>query len=562
MKRLALACAATLAALCLSEAAYRGILLLRSALSHDPRAYTVYALGGSTTNGQPFPRRAAFPEMASAMLESSMPGRSIQVRNLARSGENIYFQWVRLRRAAAYHKGQGAVLVYAGVEPGGPHPDQGLGRAARWGRWLERRICARSFVLGDLLALWRGAFRRGAAFDISFYDFYLLQAVRCAQENGLTPVLSTLVSNIAEMEPNFAGDEQTPPDEPKAVEGLRLEKAKLWRRAAAYYAATAAPQEPLRPWLLYRQAKCFQALRRWDEARELHWQAVESEYKHRFNRPSRALNAAVRRTAAESGALLADSAALFERDSPHGLPGGALFADFNHPNLRGYALLARSFAEALGARPQDADWREAELRRRFSISDEDMAAAWRNSGALLLECAGTLYPWPEDRLAMARRAFTEALRLQPDDRRARLGLTMVSAPNWRPLLRSREAMTPFLVSLGRGRPPKPEPAARAAAPKAPAVPDPRQTQAKLLNDRAVALGQAGRISEAAALAARAAALDPDSGEAALTYGTLKLRLQDRGGAAAAWRRALERPSLRAGHGTRALLKESLGKTAP
>lgn len=453
-RRILLGCAAALAVLCLCEASYRGVLLLRARLSPDRRAFTLYAVGGSTTEGQPFTGRVSFPLLAGAMLSDGDQSPTIVVRNLAVGGETIFFQWRRLRRAVAYRRGPGAVLIYAGVEPGGPRPEEHSDGQTRLGRWLERRVIVRSFVLTDLLAWSRLSWLRRDAYSMSLYDFYLRQAAQAARDNGLTPVLSTVVSNMADMEPNFMMDEQTDPDEPRVAAGRRLEKAGRWRQAIAHYQAAAAAPEPLRPYLLYRIAKCWQALCRYDAAREFYWQAAEADTKSRFWRPSRAQNDVVRRAAVESGALLADSAALFERSAPHGLLGRGLFSDFHHPNLRGYALMARAFAEALGpalgTRPRGSDWDENELRRRFRLDDEYMVNVWLRTASRLLECACALYPWPEDRLAMARRCFSAVLLVQPMNRQALLGMDMVDSPAWRPLLRKRESIIPALLSLRGG----------------------------------------------------------------------------------------------------------------
>jgi tetratricopeptide (TPR) repeat protein len=443
--------AGALAVLGASEGIYRGALFLDSRSTADAGSFALYAVGGSTTEGQPFNKRMSLPFMVSAMFSGRIEDRPIVVHNLARGGEPIYLQWRRLRRAVACRRGPGAVLIYAGVEPGGPQPDELCDPQSRLSRWWERRVCPRSFVLADLFYLARRVWPHRNCYSISTYDFYLRQTAALAREHGLTPVLSTVVANMASMEPNFEMDAETDPAEPRVAEGRRLEKAGRLREAIARYSAAASAAEPLRPYLLYRTAKCWQALGRYDQARECYWQAVEEDPKWRFWRPTRAQNDLVRRIATDTGALLADSAALFQRSSPHGLQGAELFMDFHHPDLRGYQLLAAGFSEALGPavgqRPQGRDWSEDELRRRFGIDDDELFASWLRTGALLMECACSLYPWPEDRIALARRAYAAALTLRPKDRQALLGMALLSAPAARRLLRNREAMAWIIPSL-------------------------------------------------------------------------------------------------------------------
>ena len=459
---------AALAAACIlwaaAEAAARGVLFLRArANAGGQDEFTLYALGGSTTQGQPFgtePSPYNFPVVVREMFGGRVQGRPIAVRNLAAGGESIFYQWRRLRAATAFRRGPGAVLVYAGVEPGGPRPDAESGPAARAWDWWERRVVSRSFALTDLLYLSREA-RRWAAerlgpswrwgFSMSSYEFYLQDSAHVARARGLVPVLSTVVCNLADMEPNFALAQRTDPGEGGVAAGRGLERAGRWREALAHYRALAESGPALEPYLHYRMAKCEAALGRWAEARRSYARAADADTQDRFVRPTRAQNEVVRRAAAESGALLSDAAALFERSSRHGLVGRELFMDFHHPNVRGVHLLARSFAEALGPavgeRPRGLDWDEAELRRRFGLDDRRMLQPWLSSGMLLLECACALYPWPNDRLAMAERAFSEALRISPENERARQGLALVRAPAGKALLRDRQAMTSVLLDL-------------------------------------------------------------------------------------------------------------------
>jgi lysophospholipase L1-like esterase len=68
----------------------------------------------------------------------------------------------------------------------------------------------------------------------------------------------------------------------------------------------------------------------------------------------------LRDVARERGALFLDADARFVRESPHGLVGDPLFADFVHPSIRGHQIIAAAIAETLRAAgvPVPADrWR-------------------------------------------------------------------------------------------------------------------------------------------------------------------------------------------------------------
>jgi lysophospholipase L1-like esterase len=90
---------------------------------------------------------------------------------------------------------------------------------------------------------------------------------------------------------------------------------------------------------------CLRTLERFDEARAAFQRASDLDAVPQ-GIPSR-FNEILRDVARQSGALLVDAAARFERESPHGLVGHALFADFVHPNIRGHQLIAAAIAETL-----------------------------------------------------------------------------------------------------------------------------------------------------------------------------------------------------------------------
>ena len=477
LRQAALLTAAALLGLALSEAAYRAALWVRARLAQDAGAFEIFAVGGSTTLGQPFENKVSFPLIAAGLFEGRLQGRPIVVRNLAAYGEDsTYPQWVRLRREAAFRRKSvpGAVLIYCGHNEGDLRPAPPSLRSRLWAAW-ERRVVDPSYLLTDLLYLARKARLCGRERTPDSLGSYLRRMAQVCRDAGLVPVFSTLASNIADVEPNLAWHPRPEEGEPTVAAGRELERSGRWRQALGLYAAARGRQPWLDPLLDYRSGRCLRALGRYDEAREAFWKAVDSDSRIRFGRATRSQNAAVRQAAAESGAGLADAAAAFQADSPHGLVGRQLFLDFHHPNLRGQLLIARAFAvelgRLLGAAPRTDRWRtEGDLRRAFAIDDQDMAQAWSETGKMLLQfaCAGT--PWPEDRLALARRNFAEAVRLQPGWWKGRLGLAIVAAAERTALLRDEDAMA-GLLSLYYGGPPSAAAARQALAPLRGAVPD-------------------------------------------------------------------------------------------
>jgi hypothetical protein len=103
---------------------------------------------------------------------------------------------------------------------------------------------------------------------------------------------------------------------------------------------------------------CLRTLGRWDEARAAFRRASDLDAVPQ-GIPTR-FNDIVRDVARRSGALLVDAEARFEHESPHGIVGNALFADFVHPNIRGHEIIAAAIDETLRGTgiPAPADrWR-------------------------------------------------------------------------------------------------------------------------------------------------------------------------------------------------------------
>ncbi len=108
----------------------------------------------------------------------------------------------------------------------------------------------------------------------------------------------------------------------------------------------------------FARGTCLRTLGRFDAARAAFQRASDLDTVPQ-GIPSH-FNDVVRDVARQSDELLVDAAARFERESPHGLVGDALFADFVHPNIHGHQLIAAAIAETLRAAslPAPADrWR-------------------------------------------------------------------------------------------------------------------------------------------------------------------------------------------------------------
>jgi lysophospholipase L1-like esterase len=188
---------------------------------------------------------------------------------------------------------------------------------------------------------------------------------------GARPLLVTVAQNLADWPPgasahraDLAADGLAAFDAAEA-EGDRLAAAgdcepavAAYDRALAIDASFAAAH--------FGRATCLRALGRFDDARAAFRRASDLDaVPHGI--PG-LFNNVVRDVARRSGALLVDAEARFERESPHGLVGDALFADFVHPNIRGHQIIAAALEERLRSAGVPAP---AERWRAGAWSDPD-----------------------------------------------------------------------------------------------------------------------------------------------------------------------------------------------
>jgi hypothetical protein len=410
VKKAALALLVAAAGLVLAEGACRAYLCSRA---QPDGAFELYAIGGSTTAGEPYDRRLSFPALVDAMFDSSIGGRRIVVDNLSRPGDSIYPQAIALSSRLRFRNksNPAAVLIYSG------HNEHFTayrteGRLAKAYVSLRSALLGRSFLVSAAAPALERALRARGTRSLATYERDMRSAIEASLENGAVPILSTLVSNLSEIEPT-------------------LDCGSMTRDALIALVRSGRPSDPcLRPLADFRLAKLAEASGDFRGAAAGYWKVVDEDPHNGFGRATTEQNALVRRLAAEYKVPLVDAVALFAAASPHGLIGPGLLSDGHHPSLEGYLILARAYSEALSRAFHEPVKRplksaaEALVRARYDAID--LAAARLYSGRWLLR-ASVGHPAPFGRMVLAKRSFEDAAALDPDDLRARLGLALVEA---------------------------------------------------------------------------------------------------------------------------------------
>ncbi|MFA6092700.1 MAG: hypothetical protein WCU88_13260 [Elusimicrobiota bacterium] len=353
-----------------------------------PDSFPVYVVGESTAYGEPFAPKISFPEILSLMFGGRLNGRPLEVVNLALPGSNTEAQyWLLLRELALRPRAEGVVLIYAGINETGQEPPPSRGAL----------LADRSWLLSRFAWLLRG--RGCLGLD---YEHRLAKLAALGRGYGYPVVLSTLAGNVKDFQPDVSRETIDDPERFAAYARAKLEEKRgRWRAAEVLYAGLAVDGED--PGILHRQARCLLELGEYARARELFQRAVDYGG---TKRPTAAQDQSIRRVALRCGAALADSRAVFEAAAVHGLPGRDLFTDAHHPNVRGYLLLAGSFARSLsrlyGVPLVLGRLTEAEVREKtgFSRQDQDEVYASR----FIWFCGEAYHRGdPEETLRTARR---------------------------------------------------------------------------------------------------------------------------------------------------------------
>lgn len=409
-------------------AAELGFRARRGAAVPAAAGFDLYVVGDSTAAGEPYAPGITLAGLVSGMFGGRLAGGEIRVTDLSRPGESVYPQSMAFERALRGRRsgGPGAVLVYAG------HNDAGREEGLAPFELLRESFLSRSVLLSEAFFYAEKYFPSLRARTRRAYALRLRRVVELSRGQGLTPVLATAVSNLADMDPGLAPERGLTAGEAVGVlrAGLALEEAGKRAEALAFYSVKAAEFPGLRAYLQYRSAKCWQGLGRADKAGEAYAAAAATGARDNFGRAGEDQNAVVRALAAEYGVPLVDAARLFADRSPVGTPGAALFSDGHHPNMAGYLLLAGGYAAALSERygeqvrrryagPEDAF-------RAFSYGAQERALALVYSGRWYFSAAaGHAYPF--QRLSLAREAFGAALALAPGNFSALFGLGLTEA---------------------------------------------------------------------------------------------------------------------------------------
>lgn len=405
-----------------------------------PATFRVFALGGSTTQGEPYSTETAFPKWLELSLQAALPERRVEVVNCGGLSYASYRVLAVLREVIEYqpdlvvvYTGQNEFLerrTYDGYEPG-------TWLSAARGRATQLRLVQvlRNSLVGatpagaarvdplvrdptqlarevDALLDYRGGlddYRRGELQRVAVVDhlaWNVSEMIATCRDHKLPIALVAPVTNLLDCPPmKFEWD-------PRLTEEQRAQAEQLWQAARARsgvdrQAAMEACQAALAiddghagAWFLlgrlqYEQGDYPQALSSLRSARDTDVCPL---------RATSAIRESILSVAAERGTPTLDADDMFSELSPHGIVGERWLVDHIHPSINGNQLLGRGLAEHLVAsgiiEATREDWHNG-LERVFAEHLSSLNEAYFHRGKQRLE---GLLLWTEGRAKKVREA--------------------------------------------------------------------------------------------------------------------------------------------------------------
>ncbi len=369
----------------------------------------VFALGGSTTQGEPFSTETAFPAWLGLCLQAALPDREVECVNCGGLSYASYRVLAILREVMEYEPD--LIVIYCGhneyLEERSFAGYERLRFGARWINWMsDRRLVAGARVLlgrqgyrpapavnnptrlarevDALLDYKNGleAYHRDDQQHAAISDQFrwnLRQMFQLCADLQIPVVAVNPVSNTLDCPPMKIED-RPGLDDPQ----LRAFQA-AWSRArqtndsdeAFDQAQLALSIDPQHAGTLYLLGQLKLERSEPDSARQ-HLQLARDHDVCPLRAPSW-LQAIVQEEAHRASVTLVDADKLFASRSADGIVGDRWLVDHIHPNVEGHQLLGRAIATACFddelVSPTNADW-VAEIDARFATQLSNLGEAY------------------------------------------------------------------------------------------------------------------------------------------------------------------------------------------
>ena len=502
-------------------------------------ALRVVVQGGSSAAGYPFYRGASFPQVLGARLRAAYPERPVEIVNTAMAAVNSYTLLDLADEVVAVQPD--AVLIYAGhneyVGALGAASSEALGGSPAVVRaYLRlRRFRTVQLLRNGLAAIQRAssAPEAGAGRPTTTLMSQMVgeqsvplgsetyrRGLRQFEENldlllaryeaaGVPVFVGTLASNERDQRPFVVATAGPLSPEARAAQiEAALGQVRAGQAAAGIAALRAMAQaDTLAADAPFALGRALLATGDAAAARAALGRARDLDAL-RFRAPS-AFNDVIRRVAAARGATVVESEARFAAASPQGVIGKGLMLEHLHPNLDGYALLADAFFDALtpvaGAAP-----RPTPGGRAFTlITPADSLAAFMRMDKLTRS-----WPFRPDEVLPVGLAAVPPFVAQTAE-------SILNGAEW---LQATTSLAGQFAASGDARGARLS--YRAAAAAYPFLATVWSEWGNFELAQATTGGQPERLAEAVRLYERALAVEPDSPQASMMLGAVRLQAGD------------------------------------
>lgn len=340
--------------------------------------FRIFVLGGSTAAGYPYLYNGSFSAILKVILKAYYPERYLEIVNLAMpavtsyavrnlalelapyqpdliliyAGHNEFYGGLGVASTESLGHSRALVNLYLGL--GSYKTLQWVGESLLWlrngftkmfgepaqlpsGTLMERMAQRHAIPYGSPLYRRAGEIFQGNLGDVIEY----------CREQRIPLMIASLVSNIRDQEPFmdvFAapGTETAWQEQFRAAREL-FQAGKFTAALQALQRCTALDSLPASQYFL--QGEIYEALEDTLAAYRAFYRAKDFDGL-RF-RAAEEINRRIYEMGNNPGVTVVPVKEAFEAVSPHRLPGKSLLLEHLHPNLSGYTLMAKTFAEAI-----------------------------------------------------------------------------------------------------------------------------------------------------------------------------------------------------------------------
>ncbi|GJQ26065.1 MAG: hypothetical protein HBSAPP02_10970 [Phycisphaerae bacterium] len=327
----------------------------------------IFLCGESAMKGFPQPMALSAGAFLQAMLGDCLPGRTVEVVNLATTAVASFPVMAMLEDAIDYQPD--LVIVYCGNnEFYGAYGVASLHSAGRSTAAMRVQRAFRATGVAQVIEAWTAPsqesnqtlmehvmarsvipvedpVRQDAARNLRAH---LGGMIRLCKARGVPILVCTLASNERDLAP--LGEDDATSLSPEAAEKLAAKLVAMRSTGTAPEAVAAAMRDvlnthPTSALAHYLLGRALHSMKQYDQAAAEFRRALDLDTMPW--RPPRAVQQSILDAAKEGGAALCDVRAAFAAASPGGAIGDELMDDHVHPSLAGQVLMARTWLASI-----------------------------------------------------------------------------------------------------------------------------------------------------------------------------------------------------------------------